>query len=98
MPAYIIGIRRTPVRDENAMSAYQQRTRALQSEIKLIPRVVYGALDPLEGEAPEGVVMMEFEDMEAARKWYADPAYQAAVPFRQQAADYDLFIVDGLNR
>jgi hypothetical protein len=34
--------------------------------------------------------------MEEARAWYQSPAYQAAIPYRQQAADYRVIFVEGL--
>ncbi len=98
MPAYIIAIRRHPVRDADAMAEYQRRTRAMAGDFKLIPRVVYGAVEPLEGAAPDGVVVIEFPTVEDARAWYEDGDYQAAIPYRRRAADYDMFIVEGLEQ
>ncbi len=98
MPAYIIAIRKGPVRDAEAMAEYQRRTREMRGEFQLTPRVVYGATEALEGTAPDGVIVIEFPDMAAARDWYRNADYQAAIPYRQQAADYDMFIVDGLDQ
>ena len=98
LPAYIIAIRKTPVRDADAFSEYQRRTRDMQGDFKLVPRVVYGAITPLEGTAPDGVVVIEFPTLEDARAWYEDGDYQAAIPYRERAADYDMFIVEGLDR
>ncbi len=98
MPAYVFAIRKNPVRDEDAMAEYQKRTREIAGDFKLIPRVIYGTTEVLEGTAPDGVIMLEFPTMEDAKAWYYDEGYQAAVPFRQKAADYDMFIVDGLDR
>lgn len=96
MPAYIIVIRKTPIRDEQAMAEYQQRTRALTGQFNVVPRAVYGATERLEGEAPDGVIVLEFPSMEEARAFYYNDEYQAAVPFRKLAADHDMFIVEGL--
>ncbi|GIX29740.1 MAG: hypothetical protein KatS3mg124_0212 [Porticoccaceae bacterium] len=41
-------------------------------------------------------MLLEFPSREAALAWYHGEDYQAAVPFRQRAADYDVFIVEGL--
>lgn len=102
MPAYIITMRKGPVRDSEALAEYQRRTRELSGHFKeafqLRPRVIYGATEALEGTAPDGTVIIEFPTMEAARAWYNHPGYQAAIPYRQQAADYEMFIVEGLDR
>jgi len=34
--------------------------------------------------------------MAQAKAFYESPAYQAAIPFRQQAADWRVVIVEGL--
>ncbi len=97
MPAYIIGLRKANVKDTEAMAEYQRRTRAMTPAAKLIPKIVYGEIQSLEGEAPDGVVVLEFATKAEAKAWYDNPEYQAAIPFRQQAADYDMFIVEGLG-
>lgn len=95
MPAYFIAIRKDPVRDTEAMNEYQSRTIAMQGDFKMIPRVIYGAVTGLEGKTPDGVVMLEFPSSEDARNWYNNEQYQAALPYRLKAADYETFIVEG---
>jgi uncharacterized protein (DUF1330 family) len=99
MPAYLICIRDAPVRDQDSMNEYSRRNRENAAESRtahhLAPLVVYGALQALEGPAPDGVIVLQFPSAAAARAWYESPAYQAALPFRQKAADYSVFIVDG---
>ncbi len=97
MPAYLIAIRREPVRDPDAMEDYRRLSREVAGGFSLIPRVVYGAVDALEGPAPDGVVMVEFPTVEEARAWYDSEGYQAAIPHRQRAADYQVFIVEGMS-
>jgi uncharacterized protein (DUF1330 family) len=97
MPAYLIALRKNPVQDADAMAEYQKRTRQLKGDFKMVPRVVYGATEGLEGTSPDGTIVLEFPTMEAARAWYANEEYQAAIPYRQKAADYDIFIVAGLG-
>jgi uncharacterized protein (DUF1330 family) len=98
MPAFVFALRREPVKDPDAMAEYQRRTREIKTGFELIPRVLYGDIQNLEGNVPDGVVLLEFPTIREARAWYEDKEYQEAVPFRQQAADYDLFIVQGLER
>ena len=97
MTAYLITLRKGPVKDPEAMAEYQKRTRQMKGEFKMVPRIIYGATEGLEGTPPDGVVMLEFPSMEEARAWYNNPEYQEAVPFRQKAADYEMFIVEGIN-
>ena len=96
MPAYLFALRRGAVKDPQAMTEYQQRTRAMKASFDMAPRIVYGDIQLLEGTAPDGVILLEFPDVDEARAWYENPEYQDAVPFRQQAADYDVFIVEGI--
>ncbi len=35
----------------------------------------------------ERAIILRFADAQAARDWYASDAYQAAIPFREQAMD-----------
>ena len=97
MPAYVIFVRDTPVRDEAEMAEYTRLAiRGMASgEHKVISRVGPGPIEAFEGEAPTGVVMLEFPTMEEARAWYNSPGYQAAVPHRQAATDYRVFLVEG---
>jgi uncharacterized protein (DUF1330 family) len=37
-----------------------------------------------------GVALVRFPDVEAARKWYNSPEYQALAPLRSSAADMDI--------
>jgi len=98
MAAYIFALRREPVKNPDAMAEYQRRTRAIKTRFDMIPRIVYGEIQSLEGNAPDGVILLEFPTIEEARAWYENAEYQDAVPFRQQAADYDMFVVQGLEQ
>ncbi|KCZ90999.1 DUF1330 domain-containing protein [Hyphomonas jannaschiana] len=50
----------------------------------------------LEGADADGVVILRFPDMDAAKAWYTSPEYQAARAHRFQAADYRVILVDGV--
>lgn len=97
MPAYLIVLREEPVQDGAAFAEYQRMTRALKTEIRPKPLVVYGATDILEGEKPDGVIVLEFPSVEDANAWYNSPDYQAALPHRLKAAKHRAFIVDGFQ-
>ena len=96
MPAYVIVLREEPVQDPEAFAEYQSRTRKIAPNPTLIPRVIYGQTEGLEGEAPDGMIMLEFPTMEEAKAWYNNPDYQAALPYRLQSARWRAFIVEGL--
>ncbi len=95
MPAYVIFVRDNAVRDEAAMTEYTRLAMAGNGGHQVRPRVAFGQIEGFEGPAPAGVVMLEFPDMEEARAWYNSPGYQKAIPFRQKAADYRVFLVEG---
>jgi uncharacterized protein (DUF1330 family) len=96
MAAYVIFIRENAIRDQPAMDRYRGSNRAGVPQPKPVPLVVYGAIETREGAAPDGVVVLQFDTLEDAKAWYTSPAYQTAIPHRQQAADYRVFIVEGL--
>jgi uncharacterized protein (DUF1330 family) len=96
MPAYVLCIRENAVRDPTAMATYSRLNREAPRDPKLTPLVVYGATEALEGEAPDGMVLLQFPTVEDAKAWYNSPQYQAAIPHRQIGADYRVMIVQGL--
>lgn len=52
-----------------------------------------GKAESLEGESPEGIVVIAFDSVEQAHAWYDSPAYQAIKPIRQGATKGRMFIV-----
>ncbi|MFT3966446.1 MAG: DUF1330 domain-containing protein [Sphingobium sp.] len=97
MAAYIVFIRETPVHDPAAMDAYRAAGPgvAASGDWKLKPLAAYGALETLEGEEADGVVLLEFPDMAAARAWYDSPAYSEARTHRLKAAPYRAYLFEG---
>ena len=53
-------------------------------------------METLEGEAPDGVVMLEFPTVEDAKAWYFSPGYQAAAQHRKKGAHYRVILVEGI--
>ena len=95
MATYMIFIREGEVVDAEAMAAYQSGNRSGPVP-GLKPLVVYGALETIEGEGADGVVILEFPDREAAKAWYYSPEYQERAKLRQKAAPYRCLMVEGL--
>jgi uncharacterized protein (DUF1330 family) len=96
MAAYLIVMREGPVRDQDAYNTYASMNQENPPTVKLTPLAAYGAVQGLEGEAPDGVVMLQFDSTEDARAWYESPSYQAALPHRLRCADWRAFIVEGM--
>jgi uncharacterized protein (DUF1330 family) len=57
-----------------------------------------GELAVLEGDwDPSRLVVLEFEDLEAAKRWYGSPEYQEAKRLRDGAANLRMVAVQGLD-
>ena len=85
------------VTDPQAFQAYREAARPTFALYGGKPIVVDGAFEVLEGMVqPKSVVVVEFESMEHARRWYASPEYAKTIPMRQQAANASLILVDGV--
>lgn len=48
------------------------------------------------GWQPRRMVVLEFPDMETARRWYDSPDYQAIIPYRSGTAKTELVLVEGM--
>jgi uncharacterized protein (DUF1330 family) len=57
-----------------------------------------GEAQKLEGGwEPKRVVIIEFESLEQARRWYQSDDYQRLASLRQQAAATDMLVVEGAD-
>jgi uncharacterized protein (DUF1330 family) len=95
MPAYIISD--VTVKDREAYEAY--RTRAAPSITQYGGRYLARgtAIEPLEGNwTPRIIVLVEFPDLESARRWYRSPEYTATLAFREAGLSRKLILVDGV--
>ena len=101
MPAYIAFIREEPVKDASALASYSAQNRANAAlfieQYAIRPLAVYGDMEVLEGDDADGVVLLEFPSMEAARAWYDSPEYQAAITARHEATRYRAILFEGLK-
>jgi uncharacterized protein (DUF1330 family) len=95
MPAYVIA--ETDVRDPEQ---YERYKAVVPSTIaagggRFIARG--GELAVLEGDwRPKRIVVLEFEDLEAAKRWYDSPEYREARQLREGAATLQAVAVEGL--
>ncbi|MBR0799360.1 DUF1330 domain-containing protein [Bradyrhizobium jicamae] len=95
MPAYMIALNRR-VHDRQKLEAYWKAAGPTFEGRGSKSLSVYTPLVPLElMDQLEGVVLIEFPDVAAAKAWYESPAYQKARQHRDGAADTEFFIIDG---
>ena len=94
MPAYVVFIREKTT-DQAEMDQYAQTAPPARAGHDITRLAFYGELEVLEGPPAEGVAILRFPDMAAARAWYDSPAYQEARRHRQLGADYRVLLVDG---
>lgn len=95
--AYIIATI-AQVNDEAGMKDYRKAAVATIKQYGVRPIVADDHVERLEGDpVAEGVVVLEFDDVEHARRWYDSPEYRAAIPLRQGAAITSLVLAQGLR-
>jgi uncharacterized protein (DUF1330 family) len=92
MAAYVIG--EVQITDPEAMKAYGPLIAIAVNKFggKYLAR---GARpDVLEGGPAHNILIIEFDSVEVARRWYASPEYAAAKAVRQGASNLRLVLVD----
>lgn len=95
MPAYVVV--ETDIHDPDQYELYMQATPAAvaASGGRFIARG--GELEVLEGDwKPKRLVLLEFPDLEAVKRFYESSSYQEAKRLRQGAADFNMVAVQGL--
>ncbi|TPI79921.1 DUF1330 domain-containing protein [Mesorhizobium sp. B2-8-9] len=96
MPAYVISD--VTIRDREAFETY--RTRAAASIAAHGGRYLArgGEVEALEGNwKPGPLIVVEFPDMDSARRWYRSAEYAAALEVRDTALSRNLILVDGIR-
>ena len=95
MPAYYIG--------EHANTDSAKFDQYLQETIPIIERcggkylTRAGSHQVIEGSwKPNRVVIIEFPDAAAFRRWYAAPEYQPLIAMRQQAGTDVMLLLEGI--
>ncbi|HEV8532309.1 MAG TPA: DUF1330 domain-containing protein [Methylomirabilota bacterium] len=95
MAAYVITF--LEVTDPEAFEAYRKVAGPTFAPFGGKPVVVDGRFEVLEGMVcPKSIVVIEFETLEQAKRWYASPEYARSIPMRQQSANTSLILVDGV--
>ena len=95
MPAYVIA--ETDVHDQAQYDRY--KAAAPETIAAYGGRYVArgGELEVLEGDwTPTRLVILEFDDLEAARRWYRSPEYEEVKRLREGAATMRFVAVEGV--
>jgi uncharacterized protein (DUF1330 family) len=95
MPAYAIFIREATTNPAE-LDVYGPLAEASLAGQPVQVLAAYGAQEVLEGPPVEGVVILEFPTLAAAKAWYDSPAYRAAREHRFKGATYRAVLVEGL--
>jgi len=95
MPAYVIV--ETDISDPEQYEQYKAASPGAVASGGGRFVVRGGELAVLEGDwKPTRLVVLEFEDLEAARRWYDSPEYQEAKKLRHGAASLRMVAVQGI--
>lgn len=96
MAAYLIFFRETPIADEEAMKQYRSGGGSVPIPADLKMLVRNGTpVEAIEGEPPDGVVVIRFDNAQSARDWYNSPEYTEHKKLRQKAAQHRAVLVEG---
>jgi uncharacterized protein (DUF1330 family) len=96
MPAYVVV--ETDVTDPERYEQYKAAAPGAIAASGGRYLVRGGELAVLEGDwQPPRLVVLEFEDLEAAKRWYHSEAYQAARRLREGAARLRVVAVQGVE-
>ena len=96
MPAYVIV--ETDITDPEQYESYKAASPGAVAAGGGRFLVRGGELAVLEGDwSPSRLVMVEFPDLEAAKRWYVSERYQAAKELREGAATLHIVAVEGLD-
>jgi uncharacterized protein (DUF1330 family) len=95
VPAYIVV--KTDIRDPEQYELYKQASARRRGGRRRAFHSTRGELVVLEGDwRPKRLVLLEFPDLEAAKRFYESSQYQEAKRLRDGAADFTMVAVDGV--
>ena len=96
MPAYVIV--ETDISDPEQYEQYKAASPGVVAAGGGRFVVRGGELAVLEGDwQPSRLVVLEFEDLEAAKRWYESETYQEAKRLREGAAAFNMVAFEGLS-
>ncbi|AOX20558.1 DUF1330 domain-containing protein [Kozakia baliensis] len=95
MSAYFVFTREATL-DESEMKKYGELVGPTFKGHPAKILAAYGAQEEVEGEGPEGIVIIEFPSKEAALAWYNGPEYKEVRQHRFKGGKYRATLVEGL--
>ncbi len=95
MSAYLI-FTRDKTLDEQELAVYSKDAAATLAGHEAKPLAFYGSHEDLEGTPTEGVVILQFPSMDAAKAWYNSPAYGKVREHRFKGAIYRVTLIEGI--
>ncbi|ETI58891.1 hypothetical protein C100_22885 [Sphingobium sp. C100] len=96
MTAYFVAVRNA-VRDPDAMATYGELAGKSLAGHPVTPLAFYGKTRATDGPNTESAVIVAFPTFADAEAWYDSPAYQEALSYRLKGADYQTFIIQGID-
>jgi len=94
MPAYFVV--ELDTKNTDAMAEYRAAVPGTLAQYGGRFLVRGGATELVEGEPePKRIVILEFADAAAVKRWYHSPEYQKILPGRLENANCRAFIVEG---
>lgn len=95
MPAYCIAD--LDITDPVGMQEYRERVGATLEQYGGKFLVRGGAFEVWEGHwQPHRLILLEFESVEQAKRWYNSAEYAAIIDIRHRTANTDFILVQGL--
>jgi uncharacterized protein (DUF1330 family) len=95
MATYIVFTRES-THDQAELDLYQGKVGESFKGHPIKFLAAYGPQQVLEGDGPEGVVIVEFPSTAEARAWYDSPAYLAVAQHRFKGSRYRVVLVEGV--
>jgi uncharacterized protein (DUF1330 family) len=90
-------IARASVTNPTAWGAYAGQASEVIKKYGGRPLVRGGRVEVAEGEGRARNVVIEFDSLDAAKRYYHSPEYQAAKALREGAAIMDVVVVEGVD-
>ena len=95
MSTYFVFTRES-TQDQQELDIYMEKVGETLTGHSFNLLAAYGDQETLEGESPQGTVIIEFPSKEAAHAWYDSPHYQEVAKHRFKGARYRAVLVEGV--
>jgi uncharacterized protein (DUF1330 family) len=96
MSAYVV-FTRTKTIDQKELERYRTGIKATMKDHPIEVLVADGKHEVLEGDPIEGMVIVKFPSVKAAKDWIYSEAYQNVAKYRKHGAIYHGLIVEGVS-